>query len=75
MIPQTILNVLQTGGKYFFDLDPSLTEHLVRHLALQIITFSQTSTDALLQIGNKCEMFITPVADGFRNVRVHLTQS
>jgi hypothetical protein len=75
MIPQILLNVLQTGGKYFFDLDPTLTEHLVRHMALQVVTFSQTSADAMLQISNKCAMIITPLADGFRNVRIHLTQS
>jgi hypothetical protein len=75
MIPQIFLNLVQMGGKYFFDLDPTLTEHIVRHAAFQIVALSQTSADAMLQIGNRCAMSITPFLDSFRNIRMHLTQS
>lgn len=35
MIPQILLNVLQTGAKAFFDVDPTVTEHLTHHVASQ----------------------------------------
>ena len=75
MVPQTLLNVLQTGGKYFLDLDPTITEHLARHIPIQIASTSQSTITALLQLGSRCAAGLTPVFEGLRGIKLHFTQT
>jgi hypothetical protein len=75
MIPQTLLNVIQTGAKYFLDLDPTITEHLARHLSMQLVSWSQHGASVLLQFGNRFASGFTPFADGLRSLKLHLSQT
>ena len=75
MIPQILMNVMQTGGKFFFDLDPTLTEHIVRHSALQVMMIAQNSMSAAMVFGDKCAASLAPMWDGLRSVKWHWSQT
>ena len=75
MVPQILMNVIQIGAKFCFDLDPVITEHVTRHIAAQAMVLAQTSGEILLQVENKFSAYVMPVLDGARTLKVHLSNS
>jgi hypothetical protein len=75
MIPQTLLNVIQTGGKFFLDLDPVLTEHVARHFTVQIAAMSQSTASSLLQFTSKLASGVVPFLDDVRSIKLQISQS
>ena len=66
--------MIQTGGKYFLDLDPTLTEHMARHVSGQIAAILQAMMSAIVQFNARYAISVPYLAESLRSIKMHLVQ-
>lgn len=72
MLHQQTLQIVQTGFKYFFDVDPSLTEHMFRNLAFQATILSSGAAKMISDCSDKFGDIISPMIHEIRNLRLSI---
>ncbi len=74
MIPQALLHTLQSSAKFFFDLDPVLTEHLTRHMTLQISAIGHMISALAIHAGERFADIIVPVTESLSGLKMELSE-
>ena len=70
MLQQQTLHIVQSGFKYFFDVDPVLTEHLFRNLFFQAAIISCGAGMVFRDMGNEFGNILAPMINEIRNLRL-----
>jgi hypothetical protein len=74
MLPEQVINIVQIGLKYLFDIDPFLSEHLVRTAAVHITSTLGQLSSAIRSFEMKISEGIAPLISDIRNLRLSLTE-
>ena len=69
MLSLQMIHMVQTGLKYFFDIDPSLTEHIYRHAAGHATLLPNAAVSYFRSYSDKFAELLLPVAQDLRSLR------
>ncbi len=70
MIPIQALQIIQTGFKHFFDIDPSLTEHLLINALGKTTVMVQDAGSMVQAYGDKFDELLAPFIQDIRSIRL-----
>jgi hypothetical protein len=72
MLHQQTLHLVQSGAKYFFDIDPVLTEHVFRNLFFQAAIVSCSAGLVIQDLGDKFTDGLSPMLNEIRNLKLSI---
>ena len=74
MLPEQVINIVQIGLKYFLDIDPFLSEHLVRTGLLHFASAVDGLSSSLRTLEMRISENVAPLINDFRNLRLSITE-